>query len=81
MVAKKKKCTYLNSHHTTLDSHCTRAAQLLHGGCSQQVHKIVYLAVKKGFILVKILPLKIFILIYCHYPAVYLLNTFFLWIE
>ena len=49
MVAKKKMCTYLNSHHTMLDNHCTRAAQLSHGGCSQQVHKIVYLPVKKGF--------------------------------
>ena len=37
--------------------------------------KIVYLAIKKGNILVTILVLKIFITNFCHInPAVYLLN-------
>ena len=41
-------------------------AQSSRGGCSRRVHKIVYLAVKKGKILVKILLLKIFIANYRH---------------
>ena len=49
-----------------LENHCT-LAQSLGGGCSLQVHKIVYLAVKKGNILVNILLLKIFITNYCHF--------------
>ena len=49
-----------------LENHCTRTAKSLHGGCSGQVHKIGYLAVKKGYILVNILHLKIFIANYCH---------------
>ena len=36
----------------TLENHCTRTAQSSHGGCSRRVHKIVYLAVNKGYILV-----------------------------
>ena len=50
----------------TLENHCNRTAQSLHGGCSRRVHKIVYLAVKKGNIFVNILFLKIFIPNYCH---------------
>ena len=37
---------------TTLENHCARTAQSSRGGCSRRVHKIVYLAVKKGNILV-----------------------------
>ena len=49
-----------------LENHCTQTAQSSHGGCSRRVHKIVYLAVKKGNILVNILLQKIFIVNYCH---------------
>ena len=35
------------------ENHCTRLAQSSRGGCSGQVHKIVYLAIRKGNILVK----------------------------
>ena len=45
----------------TLENHCTLTAQSLRGGCSRGVHKIVYLAVYKGNILVIFLLLKIFI--------------------
>ena len=45
----------------TLEDHCTRKAQSSSGGCSQRVHKIEYLAVNKGNILVIFLLLKIFI--------------------
>ena len=31
----------------TLENHCTRTALSSRGGCSREVHKIVYLAVKK----------------------------------
>ena len=37
---------------------CTRAAQSSRVGCSRRVHKIVYLAVKKGNILVNIFLLE-----------------------
>ena len=50
----------------TLEHLCTRIAQSSRGGCSRRVHKIVYLAAKKGNILVNILLLKIFIANYCH---------------
>ena len=43
----------------TLENHCTRTAQSSLGVCSRRVHKIVYLAVKKGNILGNILLLKI----------------------
>ena len=36
----------------TLENDCTRTAQSSRGGCSRRVHKIVYLAVNKGNILV-----------------------------
>ena len=52
--------------YTTLENHCTRTAQSPHGGCSRRVHKIVYLAIKNGHILVNILLLKIFIANNCH---------------
>ena len=45
----------------TLQNHCTRTALSSPGGCSPQVHKIEYLAVNKGNILVNFLLLKIFI--------------------
>ena len=45
----------------TLQNHCIRTAKSSRGGCSRRVHKIVYLAVNKGNILVFILLLKIFI--------------------
>ena len=35
----------------TLEKHCTRKAQSSCGGCNRRVHRIVYLAVKKGNIL------------------------------
>ena len=62
-----------------LMTHCTRTAQSSRGGCSRRVHKIVYLAVKKGNILVNILLLKIFIANNCHLlnPAVNLLSKIF----
>ena len=44
----------------TLENHCTRTAQSSRGGCSRRVRRIVYLAVKKGKIMVNILLLKIF---------------------
>ena len=47
------------SGRVTLENHCTRTAQSSRGGCSRRVHKIVYLAVKKGNILGNILFLKI----------------------
>ena len=53
----------------TLENHRTRTAQSLHGGCSWRVHKIVYLAVDKGNILVTFLLLKIFIWIIITYSA------------
>ena len=44
-----------------LENLCTGTGQLSHGGCSRGVHKIDYLAVNKGNILVNVLLLKIFI--------------------
>ena len=44
----------------------TRAAQSSRVGCSRRVHRIVYLAVKKGNILVNILLLKIYFANDCH---------------
>ena len=38
-----------------LENHCTRTAQSSRVGCSRRVHRIVYLAVKKGNVLVNIL--------------------------
>ena len=63
----------------TLENHCTRTAQSSRGGCSRRVHNLVYLAVKKGNILV-IFYISENIhrdLLSCINPAVYLLNTFF----
>ena len=51
----------------TLENHCTRTARSSLGGCSRRVHKIVYLVVKKGNILVNFLLLKIFIANYYHF--------------
>ena len=42
----------LNLPSITLENHCTRATQSSRGGCSRRVHKIEYLAVDKGNILV-----------------------------
>ena len=50
----------------TLENLCTRTEQSSRVGCSWQVHKIVYMAVKMGTILVNILLLKIFFADYCH---------------
>ena len=36
----------------TLENHCTGTTQSSGGGCSRRVHKILYLAFKKGTILV-----------------------------
>ena len=64
----------------TLENHCTRTVQSSRGGYSRRVHKIVYLSVKKGTILV------IFFLtsenihresLSLIKPAVYLHNQFF----
>ena len=49
---------YLN---TMLENHCNRTAQSSRGGCSRRGHNIVYLAVRKGNILVNSLLLKILI--------------------
>ena len=46
-----------------LENHCTQTAQSSRGGCSRRVHKIVYLAVNKGNILVNFF---IFIAEYYH---------------
>ena len=46
-------------HHNVPYYHCTGTAQSSRGGCSRPVHKIVYLAVKRGNILVIFLLLKI----------------------
>ena len=67
----------------TLENHCTRTAQSSRGGCRRRVHKIEYLAVNKGNILVNLfnsenVNRKLLSLIN---PAVYLLNKVFLWIE
>ena len=43
--------------YNTLENYCTGTAQSLLVGCSQWMHKIVNLAVKKGIILVNILLL------------------------
>ena len=51
---------------TTLENRCTQKVQSMCVGCSRLVHNIVYLAVKKGHILVNILRLKIFFVNYCH---------------
>ena len=56
----------LHCPYTTLENHCTRTAQSSRGGCSRRVHKIEYLAVKKGNILFNVLLLKIFIANYYH---------------
>ena len=45
---------------TILVNHCTRTAQSSRGGCSRRGHKIVYLAVNKGFFFFFFLLLKIF---------------------
>ena len=47
-------------------NHCTRTAQSSRGGCSRRVHKIEYLVVNNGNILVNVLLLKIFIANYDH---------------
>ena len=39
----------------TLENHCTRTAQSSRGSCSRRVHKIEYLTVNKGNILVNVL--------------------------
>ena len=44
-----------------LENHCNQTAKSSCGGCSRQVHKIVYLAVNKGNNLLNVLLLKIFI--------------------
>ena len=49
-----------------MENHSPQIAQSSRGGCSSQLHEIVYLAVKKGNILVDILLLKIFIANYRH---------------
>ena len=56
-------------HFSTLENHCTQTAQSSRDGCSQRVHKIVYLAVNKGNILVNILLLKIFIVNHVTYKS------------
>ena len=67
-------CTY-----PMLENHCTRTAQSSHGGCSQQVHKTVYLAVNKFNILVNFFTSENIHreLLSLLNPAVYLLNKIF----
>ena len=50
----------------TRENHCTRTAKSSCVGYSGRVHRIVYLANKKGNILVDILLLKIFFANYCY---------------
>ena len=52
-----------------VQNRCTQTAQLSRGGCSPQVHKIGYIAVKRGYILVNISLLKIFIAIIVTYKS------------
>ena len=66
----------------TQENHCTRTAQSSRGGCSRRVHKIVYLAVYKGNVLVNFFTSE-----NIHHdllslidPSMYLLNIF-LWVE
>ena len=68
---------------TMLENHCTRTMQSSRGGCSQQVPKIVCLAVDKGNILVNFfLLLKIFIVNYYHLSIqLCICLTKFLWVE
>ena len=47
-------------HQYSLENHCTRTTQSSRAGCSRRVYRIVYVAVKKGNILVNILLLEIF---------------------
>ena len=58
--------TDYQSTYTTLENHCTRTAQSSRGGCSRRMHKIEYLAVNKGNILVNVLLLKIVIANHYH---------------
>ena len=62
----------------TLENHCTRIAKSPRSGCSQRVHKLVYLFVNKGNILVifyiKNIHRELLSLIN---PAMCLQNTFF----
>ena len=62
-----------------LENHCTRTVQSSRGGCSRRVHKIEYLAVNKGNILVisftsENIHRELLSLVN---PAVYLLNKIF----
>ena len=65
-----------------LENHCTRTTQSSCLGCSRRVHRIVYLAVEKGNILVNILLLKILIANYCQlYIELCICLTRFMWVE
>ena len=53
-----------------LENHCTQTVQSSHVGCSRRVHRIVYIAVKKGNLFVNILLLKKISLISVTYKAI-----------
>ena len=62
------------------ENHCTRITHSSCCGCSQRVHIIVYLAVKKGNILVNILLLKCSLRIIVTYKSSWLSAFIFLWV-
>ena len=67
---------------STRENHCTRTAQSLRGGCSRRVRRKVYIAVKKGNVMVNILLLKNILLSDLCFslinPAVYLLDNVYM---
>ena len=62
------KCldTFKQTAKTMVENHCTQTGQSSPIGSSRVGHKIVYMAVKKGTVLVSILLLKIFFAYYCR---------------
>ena len=59
-VMYKKGVLFLNKGKHRLENLFTRTVQSVRVGCSRRVHKITYLIVKQGNILVNILLLRIF---------------------
>ena len=55
LKSKSDTCVFIDflQSNNTLENHCTRTVQSSRVGCSLRVHRIVYLAVKKGNVLVK----------------------------
>ena len=72
LVCQRKTATI-----TKIFFHCIRTAQSSRVGSNLRVHRIVYLVVKRGNILVNVVVLKIIyfrLLLSLINPAVYLLN-------